>query len=90
MKNTIRIFLFSVLINTQAFAHFFWIETNPKGEIQVSQEIRVYFGEFSAGVREKTDGEVFQNAKDFTLWVTNQKGDKIKLIPQVKDVSKRR
>ncbi len=67
---------------TKSFGHFFWIETAPKGQIGEQHEIRIYFGEFTSGEIEKTDGEVFQNAQNFTIWVVDQNGNKEQLQPQ--------
>ncbi|RYY62838.1 MAG: hypothetical protein EOO05_01185 [Chitinophagaceae bacterium] len=36
----------SLLLVSQLFAHAMWIETNPSGKKGISQEVRVYFGEF--------------------------------------------
>ncbi|WP_282084937.1 DUF4198 domain-containing protein [Aquimarina algiphila] len=79
MKRTLKIALLLLLISTKSFAHFFWIETNTKGTINKEHEVRIYFGEFGSNVVEKTNGEVFQDAKHFIVWVIDQKGNKTEL-----------
>ncbi|WP_158250362.1 DUF4198 domain-containing protein [Aquimarina sp. I32.4] len=85
MKKTIGIVALFLLCTTNTFAHFFWIETSPTGAIGKEHEIRVYFGEFSSGTSEKTDGKVFENSKHFTLWVVDQKGNKTELKTTAED-----
>ncbi|WP_074407460.1 MULTISPECIES: DUF4198 domain-containing protein [Aquimarina] len=84
MRKITGLVIILLLCTTKTFAHFFWIETNPNGAINQEHEIRIYFGEFASGVIEKTDGEVFQNAQHFTLWVVDQQGNKIKLETKAK------
>lgn len=79
MRKTIKIIMLLLFISTKSFAHFFWIETNTKGIINQEHEVRIYFGEFASNVIEKTNGEVFQNAKHFTVWVIDQQGNKTEL-----------
>ncbi|MDW7692024.1 DUF4198 domain-containing protein [Flammeovirgaceae bacterium SG7u.111] len=79
---TIGVMLFAVV---QSFAHYLWIETSAKGEIGKEQEIRVYFGEYTYGVKEKIKGEAYMKVKDFTLWVVDAQGKKIRLNIEPKD-----
>src|SRR5690606_21269426 len=78
MKKLITLALFLITANS-VFAHYLWIETNPKGELNKEQEIRVYYGEYTYGVVEKVNGEAFPKVKDFTLWVIDPSGHKIEL-----------
>ncbi len=78
MKKAITLALFLLTANS-LFAHYLWIETNPKGELNKEQEIRVYYGEYTYGVVEKVNGEAFPKVKDFTLWVIDPSGHKIEL-----------
>ncbi|MEH0157431.1 DUF4198 domain-containing protein [Limibacter armeniacum] len=77
-----KLLLFISLILTTSlpsFAHYMWIETNATGTKNQSQEIKVYFGEYTYGVSEKVKGEAFPKVKDFTLWVIDSKGNKTEL-----------
>ncbi|MBC9795976.1 DUF4198 domain-containing protein [Sinomicrobium weinanense] len=65
----------AVLALQQANAHFLWLETGAKGKPGQSHEVRVYFGEYSLGQKEKTDGH-FTNAEDFTLHLISPEGKK--------------
>jgi len=78
MKKAITLALFLLTANS-LFAHYLWIETNPKGELNKEQEIRVYYGEYTYGVVEKVNGEAFPKVKDFTIWVIDPSGHKIEL-----------
>lgn len=83
-----KIFLTSVvffLALSSSLAHFLWVETNPNGEVGQKQEIKVYFGEFTYGVIEKTQGDAFTKMKNFTLWVVDASGKKTKLETSPKE-----
>lgn len=69
--------LFSFLGN--CFAHYLWIETPSLGKVGKSQEIRVYYGEYTYGLSEAVGGEAFEKVKHFTLWVISETGKKTKL-----------
>ncbi|WP_308990870.1 DUF4198 domain-containing protein [Mariniflexile litorale] len=79
MKKTILTIALIIFTTTQSFAHYLWIETDPNGQIGTEQNIKVFFGEYTYGVIEKVEGEAFPNVKDFTLWVVDEKGNKVKL-----------
>ena len=79
MKKSIITLLFLFFIASQSFAHYLWIETNATGKIGETQEIKVYFGEYTYGVIEKVNGEAFPKVKDFTLWVVDANGTKTQL-----------
>ncbi|WP_378186519.1 DUF4198 domain-containing protein [Aquimarina sp. W85] len=87
MKNNIWYALLLLMITTPSFAHFLWIDTPSKGTIGKEQEIQVFFGEYTSGVWEKTEGEVFQDAEDFTMWVVAPDGSKIELSVVQKELS---
>lgn len=56
-----------------------WIETALNGKLNKKHEIRVYFGEFSHGVIEKTTGDAFKKMKNFKLWILDESGNKKEL-----------
>ncbi|SFW26301.1 Uncharacterized conserved protein, contains GH25 family domain [Sinomicrobium oceani] len=62
----------------QANAHFLWLETKASGKLNKSHEVKVFFGEYSYGEREKTDGH-FTYAQDFTLHLVGPDGRKTTL-----------
>ena len=80
MKNFISI-LFSLLfmaVSSQLFAHALWIETKTIGKIGSSQEVKVFYGEYVANERDSVV-KWYSDVKDFTLWLTTPKNEKIKL-----------
>ena len=79
MKKSIITLLFLFFVASQSFAHYLWIETNATGKIGQTQEVKVYFGEYTYGVIEKVNGEAFPKVKDFTLWVVDANGTKTQL-----------
>lgn len=66
-------------MGSNAFAHFFWVETNPNGKVNQKHEVKVFFGEYTYGVTEKVGEEAFNNVKNFTLWAVAPNGEKTKL-----------
>ncbi|MCV9386129.1 DUF4198 domain-containing protein [Reichenbachiella ulvae] len=68
-----------------SFAHFMWIETEATGKQGVTQEIKVYFGEYNYGVYEEVGGESFDKMKDFQLWVVDPAGKKQVLTTEARD-----
>ncbi|MBU2913261.1 DUF4198 domain-containing protein [Reichenbachiella agariperforans] len=78
MKKILSLALLLVVSST-AFAHYLWIETNATGTANQEQEIKVYFGEYTYGVKEKIGEDAFERVKDFELWVVDPKGNKIPL-----------
>ncbi len=83
MIKSIFTFAFLLFFSLQSFAHYLWIETNPKGVKEKKQEVKVFFGEYTYGVIEKVNGEAFPSVKDFTLWLVDSNGVKseIKVSP---------
>ena len=76
MIKSICTFALLLFFSLQSFAHYLWIETNPKGVKEKKQEVKVFFGEYTYGVIEKVNGEAFPSVKDFTLWLVDSKGVK--------------
>ncbi len=79
MKRLFALLIFVILVSTQSFAHFIWVETDQQGELNKEQEIKIFFGEFSYGKYEKAEGRSFSRIKDFELYIMNPKGEKIDL-----------
>ena len=79
MKKLILSLSFILIVTAQSFAHYLWIETNPTGNLNQEQEVRVFYGEYTYGLIEKVNGEAFPKVKDFTLWVVDEKGNKKEL-----------
>ncbi|UGU15554.1 DUF4198 domain-containing protein [Sinomicrobium kalidii] len=78
MMKKLMLLTIAVLGLQQANAHFLWLETDSRGTLNQSHEIRVYFGEYTLGAREKTDGH-FTYAEDFTLHLIGPEGKKTRL-----------
>lgn len=79
MRNLFLFITLFVLGISKSFAHFMWIETNAKGKINTPQEVKVYFGEYGHGVREKVGSDTFNKMQHFTLWAVAPNGEKTKL-----------
>lgn len=63
------------VIQTTAFGHAIWIETNSRGKTGKSQAVRVYFGEYSENERDSTKNW-FSDLAAFQLYVTAPDGVK--------------
>ncbi|WP_264536805.1 DUF4198 domain-containing protein [Flavobacterium sp. N1736] len=74
----ITLFLFMLVATPQLFAHALWIETKATGTKGKTQEISVYFGEFSDNDITKAD-KWFSDLKDFSLVVISPSKKEIKL-----------
>lgn len=83
MKKIILVLLSLVSFNYGALSHALWLEANPQGQVGQPHEVKVYFGEFSAGVLESVSGDSFEFVKRFKVWVIDPKGRKstIKVTP---------
>ena len=68
---------------SQAFAHALWIETNGTGKKAVSQEVRIYFGEF--GDKDITPtAKWFSDTRDFSLILLTPDKKEIRLSATAK------
>ncbi|PIB34779.1 ferredoxin [Reichenbachiella sp. 5M10] len=85
MKHTILFLTLLLSSVAPSFAHFMWVETNPTGHIDQSQEVRVFFGEYTYGVFEKVGEESFNKMADFDLWVVSPSGKKSTLKTTAKE-----
>lgn len=85
MKKLVLFLTVLFCLTGKSFAHFMWIETNQKGKLGESQEIKVYFGEFTKGIYEKVDGKSFTKMKNFSLWVMSDSGERTNLEVTPKD-----
>lgn len=85
MKNILLlIFLITFQIGN-ALAHALWLETNPNGQKCKKQQVHVYFGEYSYGIKEKPGEEAFEKVKNFKLWLVDPKGKKTELTTSATD-----
>lgn len=62
--------------SNSAFAHYLWVETSAKGNLNEPQEVRVYYGEYAYGVVEEVAGDAFKGVSDFKLWLVDPAGKK--------------
>ena len=85
MKKLLFTFTTCLLSISTVFAHYLWVETNPTGILGQPQEVRVYFGEYTYGVIEDTEGTAFAKMKDFSLWVVDATGKKTLLNTTAKE-----
>ncbi|MGY5356146.1 DUF4198 domain-containing protein [Wenyingzhuangia sp. IMCC45467] len=79
MKKHLLTLSIILLANFNSFAHYMWIETSPNGKVGKSQEVKVYFGEYTYGEIEETNGDAFKKVQNFTLWVVDANGNKTAL-----------
>lgn len=81
MNNLKSILLFTFLLiasSSELFAHALWIETNTKGKVGVSQEVKIFYGEYVSDERDSI-AKWYSDVKDFSLWLTAPGKEKIKL-----------
>jgi uncharacterized GH25 family protein len=65
-------------ITLSANAHAIWIETNQKGILGKSQEVKIYYGEYAAGEFEETS-KWYSDVNTFTLWLVSPDGSEKQL-----------
>ncbi|MEL7833758.1 DUF4198 domain-containing protein [Fodinibius sp. Rm-B-1B1-1] len=80
MKKLTILFLLVFGIINQLSAHNLWLETDATGTIGKTQQVHVYYGEYTYNYYEKVD-ENFKDVDDFDLWLVAPNGDKTKLEP---------
>ncbi len=78
MRNIILV-VAVILFNLNTHAHAIWIETSATGKTGKSQNVRVYFGEYSENERDSA-GHWFSDLGQFKLWVTAPDGTKTELL----------
>lgn len=78
MKKSFLLLFLILLPFSQLSAHNLWIETKPTGEVENTQQIHVYYGEYSYDYYEKVDGN-FRDVADFKIWVINPNGEQRQL-----------
>jgi hypothetical protein len=75
---TVSLLILTLLFSATTFAHALWIETKATGTKGKSQEISIYFGEYSDNDITKT-AKWFSDIKDFSLVVITPSKKEIKL-----------
>lgn len=85
MKKFFLLFTFLVL-STNSFAHYLWVETNATGKLNQKQEVKIFFGEYTYGLTEKVGEEAFNKVKKFTVWAVAPNGEKTKLNVEAGDL----
>lgn len=84
MKKKI-VFLTLMITCASSFAHYIWLETAPLGTLNKEHQVKILFGEYTYGVIEKTNGEAFNSASDFELFVLFPDGTKTELEVTAKE-----
>ena len=82
MKKTLTTIAIALFTGTWGFAHYIWIETPGTGTLGNQQEIKVFFGEYTYGVLEETNGDAYKKVADFQLWIIAPNGTKVALQPR--------
>ncbi len=82
-KYTISLLL--ILSIFTANAHYLWLETSPIGKSGISHEVKVFFGEYTYGLIEKTGTDAFNAVDAFQVWVLSPEGSKMQLQFTKKD-----
>ncbi|ANW95578.1 ferredoxin [Wenyingzhuangia fucanilytica] len=85
MKKQFIIFSIMLLASIQSFAHYMWVETNTIGTVGKPQQVKVFFGEYTYGEIEETNGDAFKSVQQFTLWAIDADGTKTELKTTAKD-----
>lgn len=86
MTKNILLALLFLATSTKTFAHFLWLETNPTGKVNQKQEVKIFYGEYADGSKEKVGGEAFEKMKNFTLWAVSPSGEKTELKVEASDL----
>ncbi len=80
--NNLKSILFTLLLiatSSQLFAHALWIETKITGKIGISQEVKIFYGEYVSNERDSVS-KWYSDVKDFSLWLSTPGKEKIKLV----------
>lgn len=70
--------LIALFIGSQLFAHALRIETNSTGKVAVTQEIKIFYGEYAEGHDEPFD-KWYSDVPEFKLWLIDGNQKKIEL-----------
>lgn len=62
-------------------AHALWIETSSEGQLNKKHIVKVYYGEYAEQLIDSIDNW-YSDVKDFEIFLTSPKGNKIKLDKQ--------
>ncbi|MEM8509607.1 MAG: DUF4198 domain-containing protein [Bacteroidota bacterium] len=81
MKRTVITLIIALFIAIPGFAHYMWLEISTTGSLEVKHEVKVYFGEYTYGILEKTSGDAYKKVANFKLWVIAPDGTKMRLKP---------
>ncbi|MEJ6978988.1 DUF4198 domain-containing protein [Pedobacter sp. P351] len=76
-KATFLLLLFITSVHT-LFAHALWIETYYSGEAGQTQEVKLYYGEYSGNEREEIS-KWYSDVKDCSLWLIGPDKQKVQL-----------
>ncbi|MBB5441134.1 putative GH25 family protein [Pedobacter sp. AK017] len=77
LKSWALLMLMTIGVNS-AFAHAFWLKTNPSGKKGQAHEVQVFYAE-PAEKPELLDSKEMANVKNFSLWLLMPGKEKIKL-----------
>lgn len=75
----ITIFLFALLIQATASAHYLWVETAPVAQLNEAHIVKVKYGEYTYGAIETVGNDAFNSVKNFKLWLVSPSGKKTEL-----------
>lgn len=75
---SLLIVLLTAMGTNQVFAHALWIETDVNGKLNAKHEVKIFYGEYVANERDSVQ-KWYSDVRDFTLWLTTPKNEKIKL-----------
>lgn len=74
MKKYILTLVIGLMTISGCYSHYMWIETNTTGMAGKTQQVKVFFGEYTYGVIEKVNGDAFTMMKNFTLQLVHPDG----------------
>lgn len=78
MKRKLFLLLLLVAFCSHAFAHMLWLETAVNGVKGRTQEVKVYYGEYTEHHPEKI-ADWYSDVKEFKLWLTGPDQQKTQL-----------
>ncbi|MCH7409521.1 DUF4198 domain-containing protein [Belliella sp. DSM 111904] len=79
MKKKINLLLFTFLAFVgSAWSHALWIETDANGQLNIKQEIKIFYGEYAEQHIEPI-ADWYSDVKNFDLWLVTPSGKKQKI-----------
>jgi uncharacterized GH25 family protein len=83
-KKNIFTFILFILVSSNAFAHYIWIESPNESKVNKEVTIKIYYGEYNESVREIKGGKL-EEVNGITFWTIAPNGKKQELSVSMQD-----